>query len=269
MFGNSTTVDENIRKSVSSYLCQYSYYSTRHHVAERRRKIEFANQNPIDINSEEASWITVDAIEVALSSFSNKKAGGADKQPPILLKKLGRNSLIRICAIFRASYMLGLLPPDWLEVIVCYIPKSGKKSYIESGSWRPISLMIQLYKLFEKVQLNHARFNSKIKNRHYRQKGFRTKMGTEHALSNVTETIESALLQRGYCLAVSLDAKGAFNEISFESVLKNMKRIEVDNGIIKLNEDFLKNRRVNFTHKGVSLSVYCIGHSGSYKGFIP
>ena len=44
-----------------------------------------------------------------------------------------------------------------------------------------------------------------------------------HALSNVCEIIESALLQRGYCLAISLDCKGAFNEISFESVLKNMK----------------------------------------------
>ena len=117
--------------------------------------------------------------------------------------------------------------------------------------------MIQLYKLFEKIQLNHARFKSEITTRHYRQKGFRTKMGTEHALSNVCETIESALLQRGYCLAISLDCKGAFNEISFESVLKNMHRIGIDKGIIALNEDFLKNRRVNFTHKGISLAVYC------------
>ena len=90
---------------------------------------------------------------------------------------------------------------------------------MESGSWRPISLMVQIFKLFEKVLLNHAKFKSEINYGHNRQKGFRSKMGCEHALSNVTEIVEKALLNRGYCLAISLDARGAFNELSFEAII--------------------------------------------------
>ena len=135
---------------------------------------------------------------------------------------------------------------------------------MESGSWRPISLMVQIFKLFEKVLLNHARFNSEINFRHNRQKGFRSKMGCEHALSNVTEIVEKALLQRGYCLAISLDARGAFNELSFEAIFRNMRRIGVDNGIIAINGDFLKNRQMTFSDKGVSLTRYCA--SGVLQG---
>ena len=127
---------------------------------------------------------------------------------------------------------------------------------MESGSWRPISLMVQIFKLFEKVLLNQAKFKSE--NNHYnRQKGFRSKMGCEHALSNVTEIVEKALLNRGYCLAISLDARGAFNELSFEAIFRNMRRIGIDNGIIAINGDFLRNRQMTFSDKGVSLTRYC------------
>ena len=130
---------------------------------------------------------------------------------------------------------------------------------MESGSWRPISLMVQIFKLFEKVLLNHAKFNSK--NNHYnRQKGFRSKMGCDHALSNVTEIVEKALINRGYCLAISLDARGAFNELSFEAIFSIMKRNGIDEGLIAINGDFLKNRQMTFsdmTFRGVSLTHYC------------
>ena len=76
---------------------------------ERRKKIALANKNPVDINDPKAAFIAVKAIEVALSSFHNRKAGSEDRHKPIMLKKIGRNSLIRICASFRASYLIGLL----------------------------------------------------------------------------------------------------------------------------------------------------------------
>ena len=82
-------------------------------------------------------------------------------------------------------------------------------------------------------------------------------MGCEHALSNCTEIIESALLEKGYCLAISLDARGAFNELAFDAIFRNMKRIGLDDGIIAINSDFLVNRQVTFTEKGVSLTRFC------------
>ena len=54
-----------------------------------------------------------------------------------------------------------------------------------------------------------------------------------------------------------MDARGAFNELSFESIFRNLKRIEVDEGIIAINSDFLINRQVNYTDKGVTLTRYC------------
>jgi retron-type reverse transcriptase len=74
------------------------------------------------------------------------------------------------------------------------------------------------------------------------QHAFRSSKGTDTALSEAVNKIESGLLRQEYTLGVFLDISGAFNNLSFKSAIKSMRKRKFPTKIINWYKYFLTNQ---------------------------
>jgi hypothetical protein len=107
---------------------------------------------------------------------------------------------------------------------VIFLAKMGKGDYSDPNAFRPIGLCSFLLKGLERLVLFHLEEEFLIRKPLSRaQHVFRKSKGTDTALSEAVDKIESGLLRNQYTLGVFLDIAGAFNNISFESAIKSMR----------------------------------------------
>ena len=79
--------------------------------------------------------------------------------------------------------------------------------------------------------------------------------GTDTALSTLVNLIESAILRKQLCLVISVDIKGAFDNLAFMSIEKAMKDNNYPPLMIRWFMNFLKNRIAIAEVLGVRLSI--------------
>ena len=142
--------------------------------------------------------------------------------------------------IFKAIYSTGYIPLDLRKSRVVFIPKLLKNDYDEAGSFRPIYLTQYYFKTMERVVEWSLRENSsKISSM---QHAYCSTKGTDTALSTLVNMIESCILRSKICLVLSVDIKGAFNNLA----TKTIHKVLVDNKyppiMIRWYMNFLKNR---------------------------
>ncbi|GBP38523.1 Probable RNA-directed DNA polymerase from transposon BS [Eumeta japonica] len=105
--------------------------------------------------------------------------------------------------LFNACLRLCQYPTQWKLAQVVMILKPGKQIE-EVSSYRPISLLPLIGKLFERVILNKLRPHlDTILPEH--QFGFRQKHATIEQIHRLTDTISHTLETKKYCSAVFLD----------------------------------------------------------------
>lgn len=105
------------------------------------------------------------------------------------------------------------------------IPKPGKSPH-EATSYRPISLLPIMSKLFEKLLLKRMQpiieRKSLIPNHQF---GFRHKHSTVDQVHRITNIIERALEEKNVCSAVFLDVAQAFDKVWHEGLHYKLKHI--------------------------------------------
>jgi len=110
-----------------------------------------------------------------------------------------------VALLFNAITKLGHFPQRWKKSIIIMIPKPGKDHTVPS-SYRPISLLSCLSKLFEKCLLNQKnpfiRLHNKIPSHQF---GFREMHETIEQVNRITSEIRNAFENREYCTAIFLD----------------------------------------------------------------
>jgi len=97
------------------------------------------------------SVVTKERIGWAVNSLKPFKSLGEDGFLPVLLQKGLVQLMPFLLSLFRYSLDTGYIPKSWRSVKVVFIPKSGKDTYAEPKSFRPISLMSFLSKVLEKL----------------------------------------------------------------------------------------------------------------------
>ena len=107
----------------------------------------------VNIDDPKVAFITPQRVRYAIDSFGDIKAPGPDGVMPIVLKHIGTTTLLRITNLFKALALLGKVPTLWYESRVILLAKAGKDNYAKPKSFRPISLMVFLFKTYEKVWL--------------------------------------------------------------------------------------------------------------------
>ena len=165
---------------------------------------------------------------------------------------------MRLSRLLAAVLEIGYTPKKWCESKVIFIPKPGKSDYGEVKSYRPISLTSYLFKTLEKIilwsiQSGPLKTYALSKNQH----AFRKNYGTETALSNLIDEIESGIYRSKYVLSVNLDIASAFDWVSYDAATAAMRERNISENIVKWYEQYLYNRTafaVQYGHKSAIIT---------------
>ena len=166
-----------------------------------------------EIHSAKYDWITDDLIVEAMSGFAAKKSPGPDGLKPIIFPHLPRNIIKYINFIYKGCVKFSFTPTQWKDTKLIFIPKPGKAAYNQAKSYRPISLSNYLLKTLERLAGWKMKIALKQNPVHTRQHGFRNDRSTETAISDAANHIKGNILQRKFCVGVSLDIQAAFDSI--------------------------------------------------------
>ena len=202
------------------------------------------------------SWLTVPRFRSAVSAFKPGKKEGPDLVRAEFLKVLDDHTVQFLLDLFNASITLGHVPRAWRDVECIFLPKAGKPDYSERRAFRPISLMSVLFKTLERLVLYRLEETALLLHPlHKNQFGGIAGKSTDHALSQVVNTIEHGIGQGKYVCGVFLDIKGAFDNIKYTAILNEFRARGVEDDITNWYQHFLENRFVTATHGSACASV--------------
>lgn len=189
-----------------------------------------------------------DVSSVIKYKLACKKSPGHDRITPIMLKNLPSSAVQFISNLFNAIINIGFYPSAWKKSIIIMIPKSGKNPTLAS-SYRPISLLPCLSKLFEKViLLKLTPYLEEYRLIPHHQFGFRDKHGTIEQVNRITNEIRTAFERREYCSCIFLDVAQAFDKVWHEGLLFKIKCFLPSN-LHAVLESYMSNRVFRVKYK--------------------
>ena len=194
---------------------------------------------PID----SCDWVNNFRIRIALRQFKPMKTAGPDEIKPVILHHLPERAITYLRCLYNACIQLGYTPTQWCHSRVVFMSKPGKDCYLSPRSFRPLSLMSFLFKTLERLvvwRVDETAF--KDNPLHKRQYAFRKNLSTDNALTESINYIERSMYRGEMVIAVYLDIKGAFDNISTEAIIRSLKKRGVENLVLDWYKDYLENR---------------------------
>ena len=193
---------------INKFVEAHSYHST---------PLDSIHDSTTDTNDDSDLVADVDPdtlIRIVRTELKNGKAPGIDNVYNIILKKaIGTGFYKLLARAFTISLKLGFIPYVWKVAILCMLIKPDNPPS-QITSYRPISLLSAIMKLFERViekrlrkHLEDNGFFSKY------QSGFRTSKSTNDHLFRLSQTIMESFNRGEHVTAVFLDVEKAFDNV--------------------------------------------------------
>jgi hypothetical protein len=163
-------------------------------------------------------------INNIIKNIPTKKSPGHGLTTNFIVKNLPRKVIIYLSHLFNALFRLSYFPKTWKHSIIILILKPNKPPE-NPESYRPISLLPTLSKIFEKILLK--RLLSIATNANiipHTQFGFRAHHSTTHQLHRTVDHISNALEKKEFCPTVFLDVSQAFDRVWHDGLLFKLKK---------------------------------------------
>ena len=184
---------------------------------------------------------TVEVISI-IDSLKNK-ASGPHSIPNEILKLLKANICHPLTTIINMSFATGIYP-DQLKIakVIPIFKNKGDKMLV--SNYRPISLLSNINKIFEKLVYSRLYSFLNIHNCiHELQFGFRAKHSTNHALTSLTEMIREALDGSNFACGIFVDFQKAFDTVDHTILLKKLEHYGVRGLANNWFKSYLTNRQ--------------------------
>lgn len=189
---------------------------------------------PLDITVREV-------VNIIKQTANPKKAPGYDLITQKMISELPMIAIEFLVGLFNNIIKYSYFPKAWKMSLVKMILKPGKDKTLAS-SYRPISLLPCLSKLFERAFLSKLKsltsFHNIIPDHQF---GFREGHSTLQQVNRLTNEIRKAYEKREYCCAIFLDVAQAFDKVWHEGLLHKIKKYLPAN-THSLFESYLENR---------------------------
>lgn len=200
---------------------------------------------------------TLASVIHKIQDLNPRKAPGYDNITGQMIKALPMNGKIGILFIFNAILRLDYFPEKWKLAKIFFIPKPGKDVF-KVESYRPISLLPILSKLFEKLLLDKLQNNLDRNNiipTH--QFGFRSQHSTIEQVHKIFTKIKEAMEDNEYCIGLFLDVAQAFDKVNHDGLLIKIKK-SLPAKFFNIIHSYLTNRKFRVTVNNCSSKTYDI-----------
>ena len=180
-----------------------------------------------------------------------KNSGGYDNVSNKLLKKLLPALVDPLTIIFNKSLIEGIFPEAMKKVDV--VPLYKSKDHQESNNYRPISLLLTLSKLLEKVMYKRTYGFLESSGQIYKsQYGFRTAHSCENALFELVSEIIKGKQDGMHTLALVLDLSKAFHSLEHDVLLKKLYKYGIRGVALNWFKSYLSGRQMRVKCKVAS-----------------
>ena len=160
-------------------------------------------------------------VSELISTFQKNKANGPNSIPQEILQMARDTIACPLSDIINLSYASGKFPQKMKIAKIIPIHKKGSRLNIDN--YRPIFLLSNINKLFEKLMYKRIYNFLTHKGSFFEmQFGFREKHSTSHALISLTEMIRNALDNKEFACGIFIDLKKAFDTVDHEILLNKL-----------------------------------------------
>ena len=195
-----------------------------------------------DVGNEHELVADVDAQTlIKLVKFLKRgKAPGPDNIHNEVLRLGTTTSLCHhLARLFTSSIQLGYIPTVWKIATLCMLLKPDKLPSLTT-SYRPISLISLIMKLFERVIEQRLRSHPEhigFINKH--QSGFRKAKSTDDNLFRLSQSIMGSFNRGEHVVAAFLDVKKAFDNVWHNGLRFKIFQLDLPTKMTRCPSDFL------------------------------
>ena len=177
-----------------------------------------------------------------VTSLSNKQSAGHDDISNFILKSIITSIADPLTHIFNRSILSGIFPKQMK--IAKVIPLYKKGDDLDTGNYRPISLLSSLSKILERLIFTRT---IKFLNTHNiftnSQFGFRQKHSTIHALLNFIDKTAHAIDNHSHLIGIFLDFSKAFDTINHNILLNKLSHYGIRGIALEWYRSYLQHRQ--------------------------
>lgn len=219
------------------------------------------NSNNMAINQE----FNMRELDDSLQLLEERKSSGEDQIDNAMIKHLPPATKLYLLDFFNKLWTEGTFPQEWKTSIILPILKTGKEQS-NPKNYRPISLTSNICKLFERiVNKRLIWFLEKTQKFSPQQFGFRSGRSTIDPIASLTTDILNGFRERRTTTTVFFDFEKAFDTISRNTIITNLKEMGVTGRMLNFIHNYLKDRFIK-VKIGNTLSEGCVTTAGVPQG---
>ena len=198
-------------------------------------------------------------VRLLINELNPSKASGPNGIPTKIMQMISNIICTPLSKIYNISVPSGTHPEKLKYANVIPVFKKGSRLLI--SNYRPISLLSNLNKIFEKLMYKRIyAFLEKYNILYDLQFGFRAKHSTTHALISITEKIRSALDAGKVTCGIFIDLQKAFDTVNHEILLKKLYHYGFRGKINDWFRSYLSERKQKVTINGFVSENKVINH---------
>lgn len=187
--------------------------------------------------------ITTSEVENAVRRAAPNKAPGTDRITNAILHKTLDILLPSLCRLFNACLQVGYCPKHFKDTVTVVLRKPGKDDYSQPKAYRPIALLNTVGKAMDSIIANRLTYLADkyglLPSRHT---GGRKLASTEHAMHFLLQRIHQAWAEGQVASLLLLDVSGAYDNVSRERLLYNLRKRRICPKITAWVGSFLSDR---------------------------
>lgn len=222
------------------------------HSVEKLVKSKINSFTREELSIEDAVFTSLDELSIIIHSLKSSKSPGLDNISNLLIKNLPMKAFRLLVTVFNSCIRLNYFPKVFKQAKVIAVPKPNKPK-TDPKNYRPISLLSNIGKLFEKII--HRRIcdfvteNSIIADEQF---GFKKNHSSVHQICRIKNIILENKRNKLSTGLILLDIEKAFDTVWHNGLIYKLLTLQTPKYLCRLVAEFLYNRSFIVSVNGVN-----------------